>query len=834
MPIFRIMGGARGNAAPNANHLTQQQPPPPNNTAGRVSRHTYPGQRLSQSHPFPAQQQNTSIRQTQPAHPTAVPPPPSANPAAPTHNTAIPSNTNTAIRGSNVPPGADPQQMLSFAQPDGTIGRPGAYSVTRTTTGPAQVYRVTVPPGVRPGTEFTVHAGSRRVRVRCPPNSRPGHSLQITLPPEPVTHNQLLKVAPLTCTDEEEAGGGAVRMTDEVKKVNQAATESGGVAQTFLVTIPPNIYPGMQFTVNVDGQRFMVTCPANAGPNMKVRIVPPVPREEPMAAPKTQVFEVTVPAGVRPNQPFTLMANGQRVLVTCPTNVAPGQKIRFQLPVQQVIGNIQLSYENESGGWCRTIRVKDLKFQWVRVQSKKKEEENANGFVDDMTTFDFTKAAYVRKLNYLEGNDARMRTATVDFVPANEAVVDSRLVYANKTLLSYADIANIQGKSLDEKVSWFQNICQQLSSKWEEGHVKIVVRRHTLLQDSVDAVMSLGRDDMRKHWRVEFLGEPAIDAGGVTREWFQLVTEQLFDPDFGLWLSSVNNQMCMTINPASDISCPDDHLVYFRFLGRMMGRALFDRQLIKGHMVRHLYKHLLGWPITFEDLEAQDEEYYNSLKKFTTMEDLSMMCLDFTITEETMGVRRDVELIPGGNMKEVTAENLPHYLEANLRYRMLDRVKPQIRELILGFFDIVPEPALTVFDPNELELCLCGLPTIEMDDWEYNTIYSGLFEGKQRHKCVQWFWEVVRDDFDQEMKARLLQFVTGTSGVPTRGFSVLQGNDGNIKKFAIHGVDRNSYAFPRSHTCFNRIDVPNYSSKKELYEKLKAAITLSSVGFDME
>jgi hypothetical protein len=233
-----------------------------------------------------------------------------------------------------------------------------------------------------------------------------------------------------------------------------------------------------------------------------------------------------------------------------------------------------------------------------------------------------------------------------------------------------------------------------------------------------------------------------------------------------------------------------------------MGRALFDRQLIKGHLVRHLYKHLLGWPITFDDLEAQDEEYYNSLKKFTTMEDLSMMCLDFTITEETLGVRRDVELIPGGNMKEVTADNLPQYLEANLQYRMLDRVKSQIRELMLGFFDIIPEPALTVFDANELELSLCGLPTIEMDDWEYNTIYSGLYEtsnkGKQRHKCVQWFWEVVRDDFDQEMKVRLLQFVTGTSGVPTRGFSVLQGNDSNIKKFAIHGVERKIYSFPRS------------------------------------
>jgi len=745
---------------------------------------------------------------------------------------------STVVRGSSVSSSASsathPSSSAASAPPAaaGTeTSRPGAYAVTRTTTGPAQVYRVTVPPGVRPGSEFTVHAGPRRVRVRCPPSSRPGHSLQITLPPEPITHNQLLKAATLTASVDLAVGGGAVAMTPEVRRVNQAASDSGGTAQTFLVTIPPNIYPGMQFTVNVSGQRFMVTCPQNAGPNMKVRIVPPTQREEPMAAPKTQVFEVTVPAGVRPNQPFTLMANGQRVLVTCPPNVVPGQKIRFQLPVSQVIGSIQLSYESESGGWCRTIRVTDLKFQWVRVNQKTTEGTN----VDDMTTFDFSKSAYVRKVNYLEGNDARMRTGSVELAPANEAVVDSRLLHCNRTLLSYADIANVQGKPLEEKTTWFQNICSQLTASWDEGHVKLVVRRHSLLNDSVDAVMALSRDDMRKRWRIEFLGEPGIDAGGVTREWFQLVTEQIFDPDFGLWLSSVNNQMCMTINPASNISCPDDHLVYFRFLGRVMGRALFDRQLIKGHMVRHLYKHLLGWPITFEDLEAQDEAYYQALKKFTTMQDLSIMCLDFTITEETMGVRKDVELIPGGNMKEVTTENLSEYLEANLRYRMLDRTKPQITELLLGFFDVAPEAALTVFDPNELELILCGLPTIDMDDWEDNSIYSGLYETKgKRDKVVEWFWDVVRNEFDQETKARLLQFVTGTSGVPTRGFSVLQGNDGNIKKFAIHGVDRKAYSYPRAHTCFNRIDLPNYTSKKELYEKLKAAVTLSSVGFDME
>ena len=130
---------------------------------------------------------------------------------------------------------------------------------------------------------------------------------------------------------------------------------------------------------------------------------------------------------------------------------------------------------------------------------------------------------------------------------------------------------------------------------------------------------------------------------------------------------------------------------------------------------------------------------------------------------------------------------------------MLHRTKPQITELLLGFFDIIPEPALTIFDPNEIELILCGLPTIDIDDWELNSIYSGLFESKGKgDKVVDWFWETVRNDFDQEMRARLLQFVTGTAGVPAKGFSVLQGNDGNIKKFAIHGVDRANYVYPRA------------------------------------
>ena len=225
---------------------------------------------------------------------------------------------------------------------------------------------------------------------------------------------------------------------------------------------------------------------------------------------------------------------------------------------------------------------------------------------------------------------------------------------------------------------------------------------------------------------------------------------------------------------------------------------------------------------------------YNNLKSLLDLDNVEDLCLTFTFTENAFGVNRDVELVEGGAEIDVTNENLPAFLEANFKYHLMYRVKPQLAELLLGFYDVIPEPLMTMFDFQELELLMSGLPEIDVDDWMANTLYQGQFESRgAQHKSCQWFWEVVRE-FDQEHRAKLLQFTTGSSGVPARGFSVLQGNDGNIKKFALSGIRKDQSLFPRAHTCFNRIDLPCYSSKEELREKLKIALATSVTGFDIE
>ena len=283
-----------------------------------------------------------------------------------------------------------------------------------------------------------------------------------------------------------------------------------------------------------------------------------------------------VPAGVEPGTPFATLAGGARVLVTCPSNAGPESLIRFQLPLaltkqqpgvasgannRQGVGSSFLQQHNEmqqtrmaydKDGWTRTVRWPGIMFQWIRMDE--------NGMVDTevMTDgggrrrFHMDKSAYVRRLEFRSGKDVRIRTGLLSLVPATESLVDSKIKSTDgRDLVTYGDLAREQVKPFDGKAKWFQDTCKKLSVEWNEGHMRMRIRRQYLLGDSVDAVMSLSRRDLRKLWRFEFIGEEGIDAGGLAREWFELVCREIFDPDTGLWTSSATNQMSMTINPAS-------------------------------------------------------------------------------------------------------------------------------------------------------------------------------------------------------------------------------------------------------------------------------------------
>ena len=131
-----------------------------------------------------------------------------------------------------------------------------------------------------------------------------------------------------------------------------------------------------------------------------------------------------------------------------------------------------------------------------------------------------------------------------------------------------------------------------------------------------------------------------------------------------------------------------------------------------------------------------------------------------------------LELVPGGSDVTVNDENKEEYLTLRLKNRMLDSIKQQLEQLLLGIYEIIPPDLLAVFDYQELELLMCGVPDIDITDWVRHTEYLGEYSRQgSRNRVIRWFWLTV-ESFSREERVRLLQFVTGCSRLPPLGFKV--------------------------------------------------------------
>lgn len=354
---------------------------------------------------------------------------------------------------------------------------------------------------------------------------------------------------------------------------------------------------------------------------------------------------------------------------------------------------------------------------------------------------------------------------------------------------------------------------------------EIKVRRSSILEDSYRQIQfpSHKVEILKTKLWIEFEGEIGLDYGGVAREWFYLLSKEMFNPYYGLFEYSATDNYTLQINPNSGIA-NEDHLSYFKFIGRVAGMAVYHGKLLDGFFIRPFYKMMLGKPIDLKDMESVDSIYYNSLLSIRE-NDPTDFDLTFEADEETFGKVVQRELKPGGSKIPVTDENKEEYIQLVIQWRFSSRVQPQMDNFLAGFNELVPLNLIKIFDAGELELLMCGIGVIDVRDWKQNTVYKGDYH--QNHIVIQWFWRVVLS-FNNEMRARLLQFVTGTSRVPMNGFKELYGSNGpqpfTIEKWG------NPNNYPRAHTCFNRLDLPPYESYQQLRDRLIKAID-NSEGF---
>ena len=357
------------------------------------------------------------------------------------------------------------------------------------------------------------------------------------------------------------------------------------------------------------------------------------------------------------------------------------------------------------------------------------------------------------------------------------------------------------------------------------GQVHIVVRREHLFEDSYVEIMRFTPEELKRKLIIRFFGEEGLDYGGLSREFFFLLSHDMFNPFYCLFEFSAADNYTLQINPHSGIN--PEHLNYFRFIGRVIGLAIFHQRFLDAYFVSSLYKKILRKKVAVADMESIDADFHRSLVWMLENDITDVLDLTFSVDDERFGEMICVDLKENGSEIEVTEENKAEYVELVTEWRVSKRVDEQFQAFITGLNEMIAHEHLSVFDEREVELLIGGLTEIDMDDWKKNTIYRG-YTGKE--KTIELFWKAV-SSFDDEKKARLIQFATGTSRIPVNGFKDLQGSDGP-RKFTIEKLGTVD-SLPKSHTCFNRIDLPPYTDFDTLVSKLTMAVE-ETMGFAQE
>ncbi|KXH32164.1 HECT-domain-containing protein [Colletotrichum simmondsii] len=358
------------------------------------------------------------------------------------------------------------------------------------------------------------------------------------------------------------------------------------------------------------------------------------------------------------------------------------------------------------------------------------------------------------------------------------------------------------------------------------GQCHIKVRRSHIFEDSFAEITRQSATDLKKRLMIKFDGEDGLDYGGLSREFFFLLSHEMFNPFYCLFEYSAHDNYTLQINPHSGIN--PEHLNYFKFIGRVVGLAIFHRRFLDAFFIGALYKMILGKSVVLADMEGVDADFHRSLQ-WMLDNDISGGILEqtFSTEDERFGVMTVEDLIPGGRDIDVTNENKKEYVDLMVKWRIEKRIAEQFQAFKDGFHELIPQDLVNVFDERELELLIGGIAEIDVDDWKKHTDYRGYTESDE---VIQFFWQTIRS-WDGEQKSRLLQFATGTSRIPVNGFKDLQGSDGP-RRFTIEKAGEINN-LPKAHTCFNRLDLPPYKSLEMLQQKLTIAVE-ETMGFGQE
>ncbi|KAI8583264.1 hypothetical protein K450DRAFT_222752 [Umbelopsis ramanniana AG] len=304
----------------------------------------------------------------------------------------------------------------------------------------------------------------------------------------------------------------------------------------------------------------------------------------------------------------------------------------------------------------------------------------------------------------------------------------------------------------------------------------IKVRRQYLMEDGYQSLAQQGKLAWQGDIRVSFVNElgaeeAGIDQGGPFKEFISQLIALAFSPAFGLF-SATSTENLLFPSPTSYIH-GSDHLDLFRFMGKVLAKAVYEGILVDAQFASFFLARILGRNVFLEQLQELDTDVSKNLgfvKRYDG--DVEDLCLTFSADMDFFNEKKTVDLKYNGRNISVTNDNRIEYVYVMADYMLNQRIHEQTKAFIDGFRSIIADQWIRIFSPPELQRVISGENVdFDVSDLRNHTEYQN--GGFDQHPVIRMLWQILQD-FNSQEKRAFLKFVTSSPKPPLGGFEYLQ------------------------------------------------------------
>ena len=378
---------------------------------------------------------------------------------------------------------------------------------------------------------------------------------------------------------------------------------------------------------------------------------------------------------------------------------------------------------------------------------------------------------------------------------------------------------------------WFFRYLTKMFFMNKNQNPIVTVNRHNILEDSYNVFIKQ-KFNIARPLNIRFSNEIIIDEGGIYRDWYQNMFQDIINPNKKLFL--VNPYK--TLEPFNIIIYPKYAGMKFElyeFIGKFIIKSLVDMIIIRNFIINKFQLKLITKkPINLDDMKYYNLDLYQKLKYINDTPILGNKQLEnikFVWNINNNNINQEIELIPGGKNINLNDQNKNLFINKVIYVEAIMPFEEQIKYIQKGLFSILGEGVQGIFSVEEMNFMITGQEDIDLNDLRENIIYKG--EYNENHPLIKLFWEKLLSWNKNEL-IKFLQFATGSSAVPIDGFGALKDIYGRIQKFTVEpfmnfsAENPDIYEFHKieSKKQYNTISLPKYRTKQELFSAMDMTI----------